>query len=186
MRFEEEVPGHRLAQEPLAAPWAEAAVVLRAEQDAEVHEEARELARAEMAAVTLADRITSVAPGSFIELTLGDASTVSGCVEQATGDHLLLRDTWGLVLLPLHAIASVASLPPVMHDDAASSVRTTWRPVLRECFGRELRVSLGSPVPVITGSLTWVGSDHLSLRSDHGEITCAWPAVLAVRLPALD
>ena len=172
--------------EALPAPWAEAAVVLQAEQDAEVHQEARELAVAEMAAVTLADRLTALGPGFPVAITLADSSTVIGEVDHATGDYLLLRDTRGLVLLPVHAIASISSLPHVMHNDATKPVRTTWRSVLREYLGRELHVSLGTSARTVTGSLVWVGRDHLSVRTDRDEVTCSWPGVCIVRLPVPD
>ncbi len=140
MNHHEEAPrppaGPRPESEALPAPWAEAAAVLQAEQDADVHQEARDLAVAEMAAVTLTDRISALSPGASVEIALVDSWTVVGEVEHATSDHLLLRDVQGPVLLPAHAIASISSLPHVMHNDATKPVRTTWRSVLREYFGR--------------------------------------------------
>lgn len=190
MNHHEEAPrppaGPRPESEALPAPWAEAAAVLQAEQDADVHQEARDLAVAEMAAVTLTDRISALSPSASVEIALVDSWTVVGEVEHATSDHLLLRDVQGPVLLPAHAIASISSLPHVMHDDATKPVRTTWRSVLREYFGRGLHVSFGTPVRTINGSLSWVGRDHLSIRTERDEVTCSWSAVCSVRLPSGD
>ncbi len=168
--------------------------MLQAEQDVEVHEEARELALAEMAAVTLGDRITALDPGSAVTATITDTSTVSGVVESGAPDHLLLADGRERILLPLHAIASITGLPRVMHEDAAapvgppvrSPIHSTWRSVLRECFARRIQVRLASPAQTITGRLTWVGNDHLSLRDGRDEVTCPWPAVCAVRIPLVE
>ena len=178
------------ASPELHGAWVEAAAVLQAEQDVEVHEEARELALAEMAAVTLGDRITALDPGSAVTAMIADASTVSGAVESGAPDHLLLADGRERILLPLHAIASITGLPRVMHEDAAASIRSpihsTWRSVLRECFARRIQVQLASPAQTITGRLTWVGNDHLSLRDGRDEVTCPWPTVCAVRIPLVE
>ncbi len=188
------VEDHLLAQDPLHGAWAEAAVVLQAEQDAEVHEEARELALAEMAAVTLSDRITALRPGSKVKAMITDASAVSGFVESAAPDHLLVNDGRERILLPLHAIAGITGAPRVMHDDATapiglpirSPIHSTWRSVLRECLAREIQLSIGAAGRTITGALTWVGNDHLSIRDGRDEVTCPWSAVCAVRIPLFD
>ncbi len=182
------------ASPELHGAWVEAAAVLQAEQDVEVHEEARELALAEMAAVTLSDRITALGPGATVTATITDASTGNGVVESCAPDHLLLADGRERILLPLHAIASITGLPRVMHEDATAPIgspvrppiHSTWRSVLRECFARMIQVRLASPARTITGALTWVGNDHLSLRDGRDEVTCSWPAVCAVRIPVVD
>lgn len=172
--------------------WLEALAIVQSTQDAEIHEEARDLVVAEMAAVTLGDRIGALPPGASIDVildTTGDVDRIAiGVVESSAPDYLLVGDAHRRLLIPVHAIVAVTPLPQVVHPEQGPRVRGTWRSVLRDHVGSAVLIAARSD-RTFSGSLTWVGRDHLSVRAGlagepaHSEVSIPWTAVATVALP---
>ena len=176
------------------ALWSEAAAVVRSEQDSLIAMEARGLVVAEMSSVTLADRLQALDPGASLQVRTVHGTLVCGTVEASAADHVLIADERCLHLIPIHAIATISSLPRVLHPETAlprSTIvprSTSWRRVLRGFFGHRLAIDvarIASDGEGISGTLTWVGSDHLTVVSLKREVTVPWSSVVDVRLPRL-
>lgn len=189
------------------ALWLEAETMVRSEVDADVLDEARGLVIAEMSSVSLADRLSALEPGAHVQVRTRDGGQVGGEVDGAAGDHLLVAAPQCLHLVPALAIAMITDLPRVAHAEAIDGVvsvgarmrqPSSWRRVLRDFFGHRIAVSIAGslggsavpliesgPAPAVVGTLTWVGSDHVTVVSHDGEVTLPWDAITCVRLPRL-
>lgn len=174
--------------------WSEASAIVRSQQDAEVHEEALGLLVAEMASVTLADRLAVLVAGSrgsTLRVRLRDGTVVDGRVESAAGDHVVICGPTTRVLVPLHSIAVICGLPRALHVEETGSV-SSWRTCLRDHLGSDVTVALLGTAGSLSGRLTWVARDHISVRGNDDErganrepeeVSVPWPAVRDVRLP---
>ena len=176
------------------AMWSEAAAVVRSEQDSIIHLEARGLVVAEMSSVTLADRLQALDPGASLQVRNVQGTLICGTAEASAVDHVLIAGEQCLHLLPTQAIATISSLPRVLHPETTSPrssmvpTSTTWRRVLRGFFGHRITIVVAGVIgdgEGLAGTLTWVGSDHLTVVSQTREVTVPWSAVAEVRLPRL-
>lgn len=157
---------------PVQAAWIEAAGVVQSDQDADLRLEARGLMVAEMAEVDLVDRLLATRPGRNIRVLSRDGTWLSGRVQFAAVDHLVL-DCRPRMIVPTHAICALASLPRVLHHDPV--VSSSWRSTLRDHLGTTITVSVARQTH--QGRVTWVGRDHISIEGADGELTVAWPAI---------
>jgi hypothetical protein len=161
--------------------WAEAAIAIQAEQDADIRLEARGLAVAEMADVTFAERLAALIEGEQVTVILRRGTRVSGRVIHPAPDHLLIADSFE-TLVPVHAIAAITDVPRVLHTESQGKSRPRgWRSVLRGWWGETIQVNAAGAVH--TGKLTWIGKDHLSIRSlvDHDDdVTIPWQHIDAI------
>lgn len=158
--------------------WAEAAAAVQADVDSDVHAEARGIMVAEMADVTVAERLAALSVGSFVEIETTAHTVIAGRLAGSGADHLVIHEASRVCVVPMHAIAAVASLPRVVHDADALRVRPLWRRSVRAHLGAVVHVDVG--VRRFTGVLVWVGNDHLDVRTDHGTRTVAWSVVTLI------
>lgn len=178
----ESTPDHRLPH-PL---WVEAAGVVQADHDVDVRLEARGLVVAEMADVTFAERLSAVVTDAQSTVVTRSGDRFSGMVIHAAKDCVVLRAPHP-VMIPVGAIAAVASLPRVLHEEtttAPSARRATWRSVLRELLGESVHVNAGGVR--YSGRVTWVGADHVSLLREApsaDEVTIRWVRIDSIALP---
>ena len=175
-------------QGPSHPLWVEAAGVVQADHDVDVRLEARGLVIAEMADVTFAERMAAVQPGAQVTITSRSEERFTGIVALTGEDFFVLRAP-GPRVIPVCAIAGIASLPRVLHDERTTThqrARTvTWRSIMRELLGETMQIE--SSGAHHTGRLTWVGADHVSLTSegpDSVEVTIRWDRLDSVVLPA--
>ncbi len=167
--------------------WSEAAGLIQSEVDADVYLEAQGLMVAEMADVTLAERIDDVGPGELlrIEMFCGDVlrgTALSDSVMGRSADLLSLQVDSSVMFIPVHAIASASPLPRTLHSHDRRT--PSWRSALRSLLGQTLVVVMVAGRHA--GRLVWIGRDHISLaspQSDHGEVTISWAAVQRIFLP---
>lgn len=171
-------------QIPVPEQWWEASAVVQSEQDAEVHEEARGLVVAEMAAVTLADRLQVLRESELVRVHLRDGSLVRGAVAAKSFDHLIVHEHPMQHLVPVHAIVAITGLPRSVHlDDESIGFVSNWRAALRDFLGSQVSVSMLIAHTVLTGRLSWVGHDHIAVIEDGLELVITWSSVVDVRLP---
>ena len=202
--------GTQDADERTHALWSEAALAASAEESLDVRWEARGLMVAEMADVHLADRLAALPLGARISVVNRRGDRLTGDVAAVGTDHLIL-DGSPTLLIPHGAIGLIGALPRVLRDDSqredsarddsaredsarddsgrvANSAprvcgKRTWRSVLQECLGE--RIAIETAVQRISGHLTWVGHDHLSINDDDDhEVTVPWRVVEAASLPS--
>lgn len=169
--------------------WVEAAGAVQADDDVDVRLEARGLAVAEMADVTLAERMAALKLGSITMVAVRNEGRRSGIVVVAGEDFLVLGGPQD-VLLPAGAVSAISTLPHVLHDPSPKSHIgdrvPTWRSLLRELLGERMQIATSGIH--YGGRLTWVGADHVSLESSMDscssvEVTLPWARVDAVMLP---
>ncbi len=198
--------GAQNADERTRALWSEAALAASAEESLDVRWEARGLMVAEMADVRLADRLAALALGTPTQVVSRRGSRLTGEVVAVGIDHVILDGNstilipHGAILIPHGAIGLISALPRVLRDDSSQensahqknanegaslprvSGRRTWRSVLQEFLGE--RIALDTSVQHISGCLTWVGHDHISINhDDDSELTVPWWVVESIVLP---
>jgi len=142
----------------------------------------RELAEAERATVSLAERLAASVGGEPVALTLRDGSTVLGTVTDATRAWVLLGRTGREEIVPLAAVASARG---VVHQAAPLGEVAS-----RLGLGHALRALArdGATVVVVTmggevrGRIDQVGADHVDVAADGaGSIVVPFGEILAVR-----
>lgn len=192
--------GTQDADERTHALWSEAALAASAEESLDVRWEARGLMVAEMADVHLADRLAALPLRTRISVVNRRGDRLTGDVAAVGTDHLIL-DGSPTLLIPHGAIGLIGALPRVLRDDSqredsarddsareANSAprvcgKRTWRSVLQEFLGE--RIAIDTAVQRISGHLTWVGHDHLSINDDDDhEVTVPWRVVEVASLPS--
>lgn len=171
--------GTELNAEHLNAAWLEAAGVVQSDQDADVRLEARGLMVAEMAEVEITERWLATRPGQLVRVLLRGGTWISGRIDIAAADHLVVANSSHLVL-PRHAICAFSSLPRVLHH--VPGVSPSWRSTLRDHLARSIVVTVESHTA--QGRLTWVGRDHISIECEDGELTVPWWAIDSVAVTA--
>lgn len=161
----------------------------RAALDAEV----ADLARAERAALTLADRLRGHV-GAAVRLTLVDGEPVEGRVDEVGATWVSLAGS-GDLLVPLGAVTAVAGLGAAASPQEPGLVRRLPFSVVLRGLSRDRR-----PVSVrlvggtrLDGTIDRVGADHLDLAEHpadeprraaavRGTVTLRTEAVLVVRV----
>lgn len=168
--------------EPVEAAWAEAAVLVQADLDAAIHDEARDLVVAEMADVRLHERLQALSPRQRVEITTVAGGRFEGRVTSLGRDHLVLECAHMSVVVPLPAIAVLRALPRVIHDESTPAESgASWRRALRTALGVDVGVDIGGTC--VRGRLSWVGHDHLDVIDSAGPVSLPWRAVVSVAIP---
>ena len=171
------------------ALWADAAVSVQADQDADVRAEAQGLVIAEMADVAFVERIVALGIESEIKVAIRGQGWRRGTVQGRGGDFLVLGDVRD-VLHPLEAIVAVESLPRVLHQEQSPTPvaqrSRTRRSLMGDLLGRMLHVSTHDFE--VTGLLSWVGADHISLAPSgasqrEARVTMPWTHIVGIALP---
>lgn len=178
--------------------FADLEASVEAEDRAAFEAEVADLARAERAALALADRLHG-SVGAALVLHLADGDRVTGEVVGAGRDWVVLRTPGGPVLVPLAAVGSVAGLgraaappadpqgPPRLRLGLAAALRVLARDrayvqvTVRDGAGA---AGPGGAVPggtVLGGTVDRVGADHLDLALHPADEPRRRGAVLGVR-----
>lgn len=164
------------------------------QQQEEVRAVSEDLARAELAQLTLADRLRG-AEGHTLTFHLGPTLRVSGAVQGVGPDWVALAAAGGgrSAVIPLRALGLIEGLPARARP-AEESLRSPLGlgSVLREIARDRSVVRLETATGSLTGRIAAVGADALDLRSlptgepstvpGSARITVATAALLVVQL----
>jgi hypothetical protein len=127
-----------------------------------------DLTRAEHATMTLVERLRG-APGP-VDLELLDGARVSGMVQDAAADWVLIGDRHGQHLVPSVALAGVTGLG--RHALPAASARSDGLGlghVLRALMRDRRPVQVRTPAGTFAGCIARVGRDHLDVEVRPGD-----------------
>ena len=149
------------------ALFADLEARLAAEDDMDRDLSAAELARAEAAALTLAERFLA-SIGHPVVLRTRSGAGVRGEVSGAGADVLLLRDGADLVVVPAAAVASVSGLARTGATARSARSRLGLRSVIRELAVAREPVRLLAGAREVRGIVHRVGADHLDIGVGAG------------------
>ncbi len=159
-----------------------------AERRTELAAHSAELAEAETAAVTAADRLRG-AVGGVVRLRTRSGLPVDGVVRRAGPAYVVVDEGQGLqAVVPVDGLATVTPLP----RPAPPEVRRlpTLGSLLRETARRGVRVRLYTCAGEVVGRLARVGADHVDVALDpEGAGRPGYAAgalVTTVMLPAVE
>ncbi|AXK45512.1 hypothetical protein [Brachybacterium saurashtrense] len=137
------------------------------QEEQEVRAVSEDLARAEQAQLTLADRLRG-AQGRAVVLHVGDGLRVDGTVEEVGADWVALAGESGArrAVVPLPAIAVVEGLPARARpaEEALRSPRGLGS-VLRGIARDRSVVRLETAAGALNGRIASVGADALEVRT---------------------
>jgi len=145
-------------------------------------EEVLDLAEAEQAQVTLADRLRA-RRGQAVSLRLTDGSDVHGTVLDAAVQWLLVADTGRRVLVPVSAVAAARNLGHAAPESPVVERRLRLTHVLRALAREEAAVVVRTAAGDHRGRITRVAADHVELDTGAGSVALALGHVLAVLTP---
>lgn len=145
-------------------------------------EEVLDLAEAEQAQVTLADRLRA-RRGQAVSLRLTDGSDVHGTVLDAAVQWLLVADTGRRVLVPVSAVAAARNLGHAAPESPVVERRLRLTHVLRALAREEAAVVVRTTAGDHRGRITRVAADHVELDTGAGSVALALGHVLAVLTP---
>jgi len=140
-------------------------------------DEVLDLAEAELAQVSLPDRLRACL-GGHLTVRLRDGSDVAGTVVDAAVQWLLLADGGRRVLVPASAVAAVRSLGHAAPEAPVVERRLRLTHVLRALAREETPVVVRTTAGDYAGRLARVAADHVEL--DDG-VALALAHVLTVR-----
>jgi hypothetical protein len=144
-------------------------------------EEVADLAEAEQAQVSLADRLRA-RHGREVTLRLRDGSDVSGTVVDAAVQWLLVADAGRRVLVPTAAVAAVRSLGAAAPEAPVVERRLRLTHVLRAVAREQSEVVVRTTAGDYRGRLTRVAADHVDVATEPGTaVAVALAHVLAVQ-----
>lgn len=163
--------------------WDEVFADLQAQFDAQ-HEagiDARiaDLAEAEIASTSLADRWCA-RRGDQLQVRLVDGTDRGGEVVDAAGSWLVLADRGRRVLVPAHAIVWVRGLGSSAPGPGAIARALTIGHVLRALAREQLAVTVHTAAGHHRGRLGRVAADHLDLVSAAGTLAVSYSALISV------
>ena len=132
---------------------------------------AEELARAEIARTTWADRVRAVeASGGVIELELPDGQLVSGAVIAVLSDGMQLADGTVSWVIRAEAVHSITGVRMRTRQATRIEQRLSLGSVLRDWADERSPVQCVSARGVREGSVIRVGADHIDLAEhDRGD-----------------
>ena len=173
------------------SPWLEAAAAVQCDLDQDVRFEARGLVVAEMADVRLHERLAATRHGSLVMVVVRGGRRLTGRLLRVGSDFICVRAP-GITIVPTDAIVGIGRLPRVLHEEHPRQAVSaqSWRSQLRDMLGETLHVSATGMD--VSGRLTWVGHDHLSIDTrsvddqvDNQvvEVTIPWSRVDAIMVP---
>jgi hypothetical protein len=165
------------------ALFADLEAAVEGAQRLEYESEVAEQARAEYAAVRLADRLRAHA-GCRIVCHLVDGQRVEGAVREVGPQWVILQGVQGQVLIPGSALAGVDGLGrSVALPDGELARRLGLGVVLRGLAVRRVPVRLSlHGGGLVSGTVDRVGADHLDLAVRAPDQACRCAGVTAVRL----
>lgn len=137
----------------------ELAAYRQAAEIAEIEERVELAAAVAQATVTFADRARG-ATGQTVVVRLQGEEVISGRVELATDECLVLSDGMDHRLIPTAAVVSVAMTRMPTALPARGLERTGMRAILRARLGMAIRVDLDAGSDIV-GVLREVGQDHI-------------------------
>lgn len=147
----------------------------RAEQEAQL----AGLVREERAAVAWTDRMAT-ARGQTLSL-ITPAGRVTGVLQDVGGDWLLLDESGHSVLVPVTAVLAISGLPLRSSDERRHTRRLGLGAALRGIGRDRASVTVHDTAGgQYTGSIDWVGADHLDL-SEHPADAVRRPAEITGR-----
>ncbi|MFV0426959.1 MAG: hypothetical protein ACK5KU_07990 [Beutenbergiaceae bacterium] len=145
----------------------------------EAEEEIRELAHAEMAATTFADRVRA-RRSHQLTVRVSNGQDYTGTVRDVSSHWIVLADGHRRHLIPIAAMVAAwplaGSAPPARGVERALGLGHVLRALARD----------GQPVVARTaggdhrGRLVRIGGDHLDNASETGVVTIAWAGRLCV------
>lgn len=157
-----------------------------AERRAELAAESAELAQAEAAGVTLADRLRA-RMGHEVHLRTLHGFQVDGVVREAYPAFLLVDEGAGVcALVPVAAVATVGPLGGAAVPAGQVERRTTFAAAVRTLARSGARVRVVMAGGEVIGRIVRVGADHLDVLPDGaqnnaGRVSVSLPAVEVVR-----
>ena len=144
-------------------------------------EEVADLAEAEQAQVSLADRLRA-RHGQEVTLRLRDGSDVRGTVLDAAVQWLLVSDAGRRVLVPTSAVAAARSLGAAAPEAPVVERRLRLTHVLRAVAREQSEVVVRTTAGDYRGRLTRVAADHVDVEAEGGgAVAVALAHVLAVQ-----
>jgi len=147
---------------------------LHAVATAELETEVDDRARHDLGRLGLVERLART--GAQVDVTLIDATRLSGTIVEQGLDWFVLVDERGNVLVPAHALACASSGRAHPYALTTRSAGTTpsrlgLRTVLRDLVRRRGYVRVGTVgVGALGGTLDGVGADHLELASHDADL----------------
>lgn len=150
---------------------------------ADADEEVVDLTEAEIAQVSLMDRLRA-RRGLEVALRLSDGSDVRGTVVDAAVQWLLVADAGRRVLVPASAVVTARSLGHAAPQAPVVERRLRLTHVLRALAREEAVVVVRTSAGDIRGRITRVAADHVDVDVGPGAATAlALAHVLAVLTP---
>ncbi|MBD8063048.1 DUF2642 domain-containing protein [Oceanitalea stevensii] len=144
-------------------------------------EEVADLAEAEQAQVSLADRLRA-RHGREVALRLRDGSDVRGTVLDAAVQWLLVGDAGRRVLVPTSAVAAARSLGAAAPEAPVVERRLRLTHVLRAVAREQSEVVVRTTAGDYRGRITRVAADHVDVEAGPGAaVAVALAHVLAVQ-----
>lgn len=122
-----------------------------------------DLQRAEMAAITHADRLRG-ARGAAVVLALQDGTRVPGVLTEVADEWLLLDAAGREVVVPSAAVDAVDGLPARARQDGGVAARLGLGHVLRGLARDRAVVVVRTRGGALSGRVARVGRDHLDLE----------------------
>lgn len=148
---------------------ADLASRLEAVERAGLAQEAAELAEAERATVALAQRL-SAAQGLMVGCVFSDGARLTGCVQEAGKNVLVLEETTHVHYVQVPRITAVTGLKMSASDLGGVSAKRTLGFYARQ-LARARRRVIVKAAGTYVGLLVNVGADVLDLRADNGILT---------------
>ncbi|WP_413450974.1 DUF2642 domain-containing protein [Georgenia phoenicis] len=132
-------------------------------------EEVVDLAEAEQAQVSLADRLRA-RHGQAVALRLSDGSDVHGTVVDAAVQWLLVADAGRRVLVPTAAVAAARSLGAAAPEAPVVERRLRLTHVLRALAREQSAVVVRTTAGDFRGRITRVAADHVDVEGEPGGV----------------
>ena len=142
-------------------------------------EEVVDLAEAELAQVSLMDRLRACR-GREVTLRLRDGSDVHGTVVDAAVQWLLLAEAGRRVLVPAGAVVAARSLGGAAPQAPVVERRLRLAHALRALAREEAAVVVRTSAGDHRGRIVRVAADHVDVATDADEVALALAHVLAV------
>ncbi len=162
--------------------FADLQAQFRAAQESESLAVVGELAEAEIASTTLADRWRA-ALGRELTLRLADGTDRQGTVRDVAQSWLVLAHANRRSLIPAHAVVWVRGLGPSAPPATAVERALSLGHVFRAMAAQELEIVLHTSAGAYRGRLARVAADHCDIASTAGIISVGWHAILSVEAP---
>lgn len=157
---------------------------VEAAENAAFRADLQDRTRAERAAITLASRLHD-ATGVDLVLTLTDGAVVSGVVEDAASQWVLLGGRTQR-LIPVHAICAISGLPSRSVEVGPVAQRLSLGYALRALARDRVRVVVETAGGQVQGLIAKVGADFFEVsQGSQGLVAIPTQSIVQVRAAAL-